>query len=435
MSNFGAKNEGSLGLHSHVISPISNFLSYLYIPSNLDTAQQAEKSILKISNLDIVHNPPESHKFDGKAPVEARLFNSFIDEANYIRTLHIRNNELPKSTSGKNPPSSNENSTAESNILVITHGFGNGLGFYFKNYEELSKTPGLELYSIDWLGMGLSSRPDFKIDKSLPIEQQIKNTEEFFVESLEIWRKNMNIEKMNLLGHSFGGYMSSLYALKYPQYVNKLILESPVGVQGTPPIIQQFIETGNLPKIEKIVKDDESKFFGPDGKELSEKEMDLVNRINSAPFYIRFLFNSIVRQWDSFGSPQSLLRGLGRLGPIFTNKYASRFTNLSEQEIKLLADYLYHVSAQKGSGEYSIGIILKPFAFARMPLITRLDFIKVPTYFIYGDRDWMDYDAGVELSNKINPHSKVFKLENAGHNMHLDNPEEFNNVVKKILLL
>ncbi|OMJ30370.1 putative cardiolipin-specific deacylase, mitochondrial [Smittium culicis] len=422
-------------IHSHNTSSNPSFLSRLYIPTNLKIALRAEESILKVSNIDIVSKDPQAHDFDGKTSVESRLFNSFIDNTNYIRTLHIRNNELPISTSDKNSLNSTDTSKSEPNNLVITHGFGNGLGFYFKNYEDLSKTPGLDLYSIDWLGMGLSSRPDFKIDKSLSMDQQIKYSEEFFIESLEKWRKNMKIEKMNLLGHSFGGYMSSLYALKYPQHVNKLILESPVGVQETPKAAQEYIDTLKLPKYDKIDFEGESKFIGPDGKELSTKEADIVKRFSSAKFFTRFLFKVVVKQWNNFSSPQSLLRGLGRFGPFFTNKYASRFTNLSEQEIKLLADYMYHVSAQKGSGEYSIGVILKPFAFARMPLINRLDSIKVPTYFIYGDRDWMDYDAGVELSKKISPHSQVFKLENAGHNMHLDNPEEFNRVVKEILRL
>ncbi|OMJ24692.1 putative cardiolipin-specific deacylase, mitochondrial [Smittium culicis] len=165
------------------------------------------------------------------------------------------------------------------------------------------------------------------------------------------------------------------------------------------------------------------------------KDERLVERFSTAPFHLRMLLKVVVRQWNSYNSPQSLVRFFGRLGPIFTNKYASKFTNLPKHEIKLLSDYLYHVSAQRGSGEYAIGVILKPFAYARMPLINRIDGIKVPTYFMYGDRDWMDYDTGVELSNKISPHSQVFKLENAGHNMHLDNPEEFNNVVKKILHL
>ncbi|OLY78407.1 putative cardiolipin-specific deacylase, mitochondrial [Smittium mucronatum] len=431
-----SKKQESFSIRSHLISPVSDFFYSLYLPTSLKDALASEKAILSASNLNIKYQDSDAVSNDGDL-LDSRIFNSYISDDEYIRTLHVKNKK-PDSTEGSSGTSNK--GEAKFNNLVITHGFGNGIGFYFKNYEGLTQIPGIDLYSIDWLGMGLSSRPDFSIDRKLSIEDQVKKTEEFFVESLEKWRQNMKIEKMNLLGHSFGGYMSSLYALKYPHRVNKLILESPVGVQETPKSIDEFLETGVLPK---------SKLLNPDPSSAEEEQEALddsldktkppksneqiIERFSTAPFYYRFLFKIFVRQWNNYGSPQSLMRSFGRLGPMFTSKYASKFTTLSPDEIKLLADYLFHVSAQKGSGEYSIGVILKPFAFARIPLINRLTTLQVPTYFLYGDRDWMDIDAGTELSEKIKPDSKVFKIPNAGHNMHLDNPNGFNEIVTEIL--
>ena len=64
------------------------------------------------------------------------------------------------------------------------------------------------LYTFDLLGFGRSSRPKF--------DQEPELAEETFVESIEEWRKNLNLDKVILLGHSFGGYLASSYALKYP---------------------------------------------------------------------------------------------------------------------------------------------------------------------------------------------------------------------------
>ena len=65
------------------------------------------------------------------------------------------------------------------------------------------------VYAFDLLGFGRSSRPKF--------DSSPKRAEEKFVESIEQWRIAVNLDKIILMGHSFGGYLSSCYALKYPQ--------------------------------------------------------------------------------------------------------------------------------------------------------------------------------------------------------------------------
>ena len=44
------------------------------------------------------------------------------------------------------------------------------------------------------------------------------------VEDLEGLRKALGLAQMNLFGHSFGGMVAQAYALKYPQFVKRLIL-------------------------------------------------------------------------------------------------------------------------------------------------------------------------------------------------------------------
>lgn len=58
------------------------------------------------------------------------------------------------------------------------------------------------------LGFGRSSRPKFSSD---PLEAEGQ-----LVKSVEEWRKEMQLEKMVVLGHSMGGFLASSYAIKYP---------------------------------------------------------------------------------------------------------------------------------------------------------------------------------------------------------------------------
>lgn len=42
----------------------------------------------------------------------------------------------------------------------------------------------------------------------------IAETEAWFIDSFEEWRKAKNLSNFILLGHSFGGYVAAKYALK-----------------------------------------------------------------------------------------------------------------------------------------------------------------------------------------------------------------------------
>jgi pimeloyl-ACP methyl ester carboxylesterase len=75
------------------------------------------------------------------------------------------------------------------------------------------------LYAFDLLGFGRSDRPTFSGDPFVAESQ--------FVESIEDWRKELKLEKIILLGHGFGGFLSTSYSIKYPNCVSALILVDP----------------------------------------------------------------------------------------------------------------------------------------------------------------------------------------------------------------
>ena len=68
-----------------------------------------------------------------------------------------------------------------------------------------------------------AGRPDFT-----PRDRQ--SAEAFFITSLEQWRRAIGLEKMILMGHSMGGYLSATYAFQYPERIQHLVLVGPAGI-------------------------------------------------------------------------------------------------------------------------------------------------------------------------------------------------------------
>lgn len=48
-----------------------------------------------------------------------------------------------------------------------------------------------------------------------------------FVDDIEILRRELKLDRVHLVGHSMGGMMAAMYALRYPHNVQSLIMEDP----------------------------------------------------------------------------------------------------------------------------------------------------------------------------------------------------------------
>jgi cardiolipin-specific phospholipase len=342
------------------------------------------------------------------------------------------------------------------NNLVMLHGYGAGLGFFYKNFEPLSRLPGWRLYALDMLGMGRSSRPPFKIHAK-DREGKIAEAENWFIDALEEWRIQRKIEKFTLLGHSLGGYMAVAYALKYPGRLNKLILASPVGIPEDPDAVNAELPDPDISTIANEVTQDQDIVANPNKTKRDAVEAQAPRR--KMPKWFTYL-------WDANVSPFSLVRLSGPFGPSLVSGWTSRrFSRLPPVESQALHDYSYSLFRQRGSGEYALAYILAPGAFARSPLIRRIhgvgrqlltehnsptpDSTKpqagekrengIPVVLMYGSQDWMDISGGFASEQKINSvtreamrnkpteerkkdngDAKVVVIKNAGHHLYLD---------------
>ncbi|KAJ1678415.1 hypothetical protein EV182_004093, partial [Spiromyces aspiralis] len=357
--------------------------------------------------------------------------------------------------------------------LVIAHGYGCGIGNFYRNYNSLSLAEGWRIFSIDWLGMGRSSRPLFNPLKEKSEDKRVDMTEDFFVESLEAWREKMGLQTMTLVGHSIGGYFCAVYALRYPERVNKLILVSPAGI---PEPDYEFIERIKRGDVRMPVgPNDTDKHTEASGQAAPktttatplESSSSVASPGSTAPSSIpavaatpattatgtavtndgdddqvkhlantqqltkarRFILSTMMRLWDRNYTPQWFVRAMGPFGVKMIGRFVSHFSWLDQQDQADLAAYMYHITAMRGSGEYAICTLFYPGVFARRPLINRLDALKMPVVFMYGTHDWMDYQAAEAARKRMHVPTKLYRVPQAGHNIHLENPKEFDRII------
>ena len=320
--------------------------------------------------------------------------------------------------------------------VILAHGFGSGLGFFFNNVDALLQHPDVgRVVLVDWLGMGGSERPECNLRPIRRITSSCWTSGwcdsrftpslavDFFVDPFAEWMKSaiINVDSTKgdsnvvLVGHSLGGYLAARYVLKHSsQLVTKLVLASPVGF---PPRPYNQLQRAQLPTTFRI--------------------LDALWSANMTP-------QQLVRIMGSTRGRQSTRRALlGRIPHLVDG-------NKGSDLVDILADYLYHITVAAPSGEYAMNSLLEPVVsqdtmgvFAREPLevlfnmssdpwepsFPRLRSIKV----LFGDHDWMRPNEpsaqramqGIQEVSKGKIQISVVTVPHAGHHLYLDNPIDF----------
>jgi cardiolipin-specific phospholipase len=357
--------------------------------------------------------------------------------------------------------------------ILITHGFGSGLGFFYQNVDMLLQSRSVRRVVLaDWLGMGGSERPGFGSGRPVRggLTESATTTQavNFFIEPFREWfhtsilRHDRKSENVVLVGHSLGGYLCCRYALKYPEYLSKLVLASPVGFPAKP-------ISAALPTSTNII---DLSSFG--------KATEAVAALPPLP---KTLLRILYTLWCSNVTPQQLIRICGA-----THGRANVYRRLrkkmmpylqSSTDMDLLADYLYHITVADPSGEFAMNSLLEPTllsasspsssvkssreetdslrtllpkppkvkkdknswnamgVFAREPLQETLAqsldtshglrCVKV----LYGDYDWMRPNETSarqslhQLHQRTGIETSVNVLPNAGHHLYMENPVDF----------
>lgn len=294
----------------------------------------------------------------------------------------------------------------EKTPIVLLPGYASGAGIWWRNMMGLSEK--FDVYALDWLGTGLSTRVAFEA-------KDTESAEAFFVDSLDKWRAEMQMGegtakgKMVLVGHSLGGYLVGCYALKYPQHVQQAILVCPAGVPAQPEGWKEEVlaKTGGWKKA---------------------------------------IYKTIGWAWEKGVTPASFIRGVGPVGPSLVEKHVSRRFNIHgegltrEDERKALAQYIYLILADKASGDQALRRLLAPGAWAHHPLSKRLGELsdQVKLSFVYGCDDWMRFEHAEDVCNQLKKEGRVAKgpgdlnvavLPDSGHFCFCEQVDKFNEAI------
>lgn len=340
--------------------------------------------------------------------------------------------------------------------VVLVHGYAAGLAFFYRNMQMFGSLPNSRFFALDWLGMGRSSRPPYALPHSKARSaERIEAAESYFLASLEQWREKMQIDKMVLVGHSLGGYLSVAYALRYPERVERLVLVSPVGIPegswhpGAAP---------ERPAQDEAVSDDAAS----DCSDSSVQPPMPPRRLNTRTMSV------LGWLWDRNVSIFSLLRSTSFFAPWLVSGYTRRrFANIPPEELQCMHAYCHGIFAGRGSSEYCcmsscadpVSDILAPGAYARSPLIHRIGKLKMPTLFLYvgsvlcaarltAGRQRLDghprragraaaparrrqhgLASGQDIQGRY-----VVRDSHTGHHLYLDNPRRFNEALTSFLL-
>lgn len=241
----------------------------------------------------------------------------------------------------------------EGEPLLILHGFF-GMG---DNWKSLANKFGenFQVHIIDQRNHGRSFHSD-------------EFTYELMVEDLMNYIDFHQLAKVNLLGHSMGGKTAMLFAVEFPEKVNKLIVAD-IAPRYYPPHHQYIIEALNAVDFTQV---------------KSRNEIDTIFKKYIPDIGIRqFLSKNVYRKTK--------------------DEFAYRFN------LECLTECF---------DEVGVGL----------PPITQFD---GKTLFLKGEKSGYVSNDDEALINAHFSNSKIVTISNAGHWLHAENPTDFyNNVVR-----
>ena len=271
--------------------------------------------------------------------------------------------------------------------LVIVHGGPGASHDYFLPYLlPLARTH--RLIFIDERGSGRSQR----------LQDTSRYTVEAMVEDLEDVRVALNLGKVAVLGHSYGGVVAQAYALKYQQNLTGLILGS------------TFASTREI-----------NEALAREKAQMAPEKLKRLNELEAAGLFGKG------ENWEHGRYPAeyaTLAWGNGYFPFLYGERPDPNYDPAGQNTT---TSWELYRTMWGEHGEFVIDGNLKSVEY-----VDRLSTIHVPTLITVGDHDESDPVMSREMHEKIKG-SKLVILPNSGHMTFVDQPDLWLQAVEEFL--
>jgi len=249
--------------------------------------------------------------------------------------------------------------------IVLVHGLGGFMENWVYNVNALAEQH--RVYVMDLVGFGRSDKTPLTRDMNV------------LVKFINDFMKIQNIEKASLIGNSLGGGLVLLFALDFPEKVEKLVLVDNAGMGRD--VISDF-KLCSLPVLGELLTRPSLKGTARLWKEI------VYDAALVTPELVNLSYGIISQP----GAKKALLTTL-RVG-----------IDLCGQRARLIN-----------------------------PLLSRLNTITAPTLVVWGQQDRIIPVAHAQVAVDKIPGARLEIIDRCGHMPQLEHPEKFNKLVLEFL--
>jgi pimeloyl-ACP methyl ester carboxylesterase len=249
-------------------------------------------------------------------------------------------------------------------VLLLLHGIGDSSRAWIPAMRLLQRS--YTVLAPDLPGHGDSSNPlgDYSLGSHASSMRDLLHL--------------LSIERVTVVGQSFGGGVAMQFAYQFPSQCERLVL----------------VDAGGL-----------------------GREVTWVLRLATVPaaeYVMPVLFPAVVRRW---GDPvERILRGVG-IGNARTAEMWRSYRSLTDPENR--AAFVRTARAVIDPGGQSVCAVNRLYLVAQMP-----------TLIVWGDQDKIIPLAHAFHAHEAIPDSRLEVMEGAGHNPHMEDPARFARILK-----